>query len=76
MAVEETIKKIITEQLKVEESQVKPEARFSDDLGTDSLHIVEVAMALEDEFGLEIPVADAESFRTVQDAIQYIKKRT
>jgi acyl carrier protein len=76
VVVEEKIKKIITEQLNVEESQVKPEARFTDDLGTDSLHLIEVAMALEDEFGLEIPVAEAESFLTVQDAIQYIKKRT
>ena len=76
MAVEEKVKKIIVEQLGVEESQVGPEAKFIEDLGADSLDTVELVMALEEEFGLEIPDEEAEKILTVRDAIQYIKDRT
>ncbi|MEK7366809.1 MAG: acyl carrier protein [Candidatus Methylomirabilales bacterium] len=76
MAVEEKVKKIIVEQLGVEESQVNPEAKFIEDLGADSLDTVELVMALEEEFGLEIPDEEAEKILTVGAAIQYIKDRT
>jgi len=76
VAVEEKVKKIIVEQLGVEESQVGPEAKFIEDLGADSLDTVELVMALEEEFGLEIPDEEAEKILTVRDAIQYIKDRT
>ncbi len=76
MAVEEKVKKIIVEQLGVEESQVSPEAKFIEDLGADSLDTVELVMALEEEFGLEIPDEEAEKILTVGAAIQYIKDRT
>jgi len=76
VAVEEKVKKIIVEQLGVEESQVNPEAKFIEDLGADSLDTVELVMALEEEFGLEIPDEEAEKILTVRDAVQYIKDRT
>jgi len=76
VAVEEKVKKIIVEQLGVEEAQVKPEAKFIEDLGADSLDTVELVMALEEEFGLEIPDEEAEKILTVQDAVRYIKDRT
>lgn len=76
MAVEAKVRKIIMEQLGVEESQVRPEAKFIDDLGADSLDTVELVMALEEEFGLEIPDEEAEKIQTVGDAVQYIKDRT
>lgn len=76
VAVEEKVKKIIVEQLGVEESQVNPEAKFIEDLGADSLDTVELVMALEEEFGLEIPDEEAEKILTVGAAIQYIKDRT
>lgn len=76
MAVEEKVKKIIVEQLGVEELQVNPEAKFIEDLGADSLDTVELVMALEEEFGLEIPDEEAEKILTVGAAIQYIKDRT
>ena len=76
VAVEEKVKKIIVEQLGVEESQVNPEAKFIEDLGADSLDTVELVMALEEEFGLEIPDEAAEKILTVRDAIEYIKDRT
>ena len=76
MAVEEKVKKIIVEQLGVEESQVNPEAKFIEDLGADSLDTVELVMALEEEFGLEIPDEEAEKILSVGAAIQYIKDRT
>ena len=66
------ITKIIKEQLGVEESEVKPEARFIDDLGADSLDTVEILMAIEEEFGIEIPDEDAENAKTVEDVISYI----
>jgi len=67
------VKDIIVEQLGVDESEVKPEASFIDDLGADSLDIVELIMALEEEFDLEIPDKDAEKIVTVGDAVEYIK---
>ncbi|HEU5393926.1 MAG TPA: acyl carrier protein [Candidatus Methylomirabilis sp.] len=76
MAVDEKVKRIIVEQLGVEEAQVKPEAKFIEDLGADSLDTVELVMALEEEFGLEIPDEEAEKILTVQDAVRYIKDRT
>ncbi|HEY8394929.1 MAG TPA: acyl carrier protein [Thermaerobacter sp.] len=68
------VREIIVEQLGVDEASVTPEARFIDDLGADSLDIVELIMALEEEFDLEIPDEDAEKIVTVGDAIQYIEK--
>jgi len=67
------VKDIIVEQLGVDESEVKMEASFIDDLGADSLDIVELIMALEEEFDLEIPDKDAEKIVTVGDAVEYIK---
>jgi len=72
MAAEERIRKIIAEQLGVEEEDVVPDASFVEDLGADSLDTVELVMALEEEFDIEIPDSDAEKIRTVQDAIDYM----
>ena len=72
--VEEKIKKIISEQLDVDEKDVVPEASFVDDLGADSLDQVELIMAMEEEFDISIPDEDAEKIATVQDAIDYINK--
>ena len=72
MAVAEKVKSIIVEQLGVDTEEVTPAASFTDDLGADSLDIVELVMAFEEEFGIEIPDEDAESITTVQDAINYI----
>jgi len=69
---EEKVKKIIIDQLGVDEAEVTPAAKFIDDLGADSLDTVELVMALEEEFGIEIPDEDAEKIATVQDAIAYI----
>jgi acyl carrier protein len=74
MSVTEKVKKMIVEQLGVNESEVVPEAKFIDDLGADSLDIVELIMALEDEYSLEIPDEDAEKIETVGDAIRYIEE--
>lgn len=73
---EERVKKIIVEQLGVDEAQVTPEASFIEDLGADSLDTVELVMAFEEEFGIEIPDEDAEKIVTVKDAIEYIKARS
>jgi acyl carrier protein len=73
--VDAKVKKIISEQLGVPEGDVKPEASFVNDLGADSLDTVELVMALEEEFGVEIPDEDAEKIATVQNAIEYIKAR-
>jgi acyl carrier protein len=73
-AVEEKVKKIIIDQLGVDEAEVTPEAKFIDDLGADSLDTVELVMALEEEFGIEIPDDDAEKIATVRDAIAYIQE--
>ena len=74
--IEARVKKIIAEQLGVEESQVTSEKAFVADLGADSLDTVELVMALEDEFGIEIPDEDAEKIRTVKDAVEYISKNS
>ena len=67
------ISKIIVEQLGVNEDQVKPEAKFVEDLGADSLDIVELVMALEEEFGTEIPDEDAEKLLTVGDVTKFVE---
>ena len=67
------VKEIIVEQLGVTENTVTPEASFIDDLGADSLDIVELIMALEEEFDMEIPDSDAEKIVTVNDVVEYIK---
>jgi acyl carrier protein len=74
--IEAKVKKIISEQLGVPETDVKPEASFVNDLGADSLDTVELVMALEEEFGVEIPDEDAEKIATVQNAIEYIKAKS
>ena len=70
--IEERVKKIIVEQLGVKEEEVKAEASFVDDLGADSLDTVELVMALEEEFDIEIPDEEAEKITTVQSAVDYI----
>jgi acyl carrier protein len=76
MAVPEKITEIIVEQLGVKPEEVTPEASFVDDLGADSLDTVELVMALEEEFGIEVPDEDAEKLTTVGDAIKYIEEKT
>ncbi len=71
---EEKVKQIIVEQLGVDEAEVTPNASFVDDLGADSLDTVELVMAFEEAFDIEIPDEDAEKIRTVQDAVDYISK--
>ncbi len=73
-AVQDRVKQIIVEQLGVDEAEVTPSASFVDDLGADSLDTVELVMAFEEAFDLEIPDEDAEKIRTVQDAINYIEQ--
>jgi acyl carrier protein len=73
-SVEERVKQIIVEQLGVDEGEVTPTASFVVDLGADSLDIVELVMAFEENFGIEIPDEEAEKIRTVKDAIEYIEK--
>jgi len=73
--VDERVKKIIGEQLGVEEDEVTSEASFVEDLGADSLDTVELVMALEEEFGIEIPDEDAEKILTVGKALDYIKEK-
>ena len=73
-SVDDKVKHIIVEQLGVDAEEVKPEASFVDDLGADSLDVVELVMALEEEFGLEISDEDAEKLSTVKHAIDYIQK--
>ncbi len=75
MAVEDKIKSIIAEQLGVKAEEVTPGASFVDDLGADSLDTVELIMALEEEFNIEIPDDDAEKMKTVGDAIKYIEEK-
>jgi acyl carrier protein len=71
----EKIKQIVSEQLGVDEGEVTPTASFVDDLGADSLDTVELVMAFEEAFEIEIPDEDAEKIRTVQDAIGYVEKK-
>lgn len=70
----ERVKKVIVDQLSVDEAQVTPTASFTNDLGADSLDTVELVMAFEEEFGTEIPDEEAEKIQTVQDAVSYIEK--
>ncbi|MEZ4511894.1 MAG: acyl carrier protein [Chloroflexota bacterium] len=75
MSIENRLKSIIVEQLGVDEDEVRPEASFTDDLGADSLDIVELVMAVEEAFGLEIPEEDVEEISMVRDAIAYLEAR-
>ena len=75
-SVEERVKQIIVEQLGVEEAEVTSSASFVDDLGADSLDTVELVMAFEEAFDIEIPDEDAEKIRTVKDAVEYIEKHS
>jgi len=75
-AVEDKVKQIIVEQLGVDEGEVTPNASFVDDLGADSLDTVELVMAFEEAFDIEIPDEDAEKIRTVKDAFDYIEKHS
>jgi acyl carrier protein len=74
-SIEEKVKNIIVEQLGVSEEQVKPEAKFIEDLGADSLDTVELVMAFEEEFDIEIPDDAAEHIQTVGDAVKFIGER-
>jgi acyl carrier protein len=74
-SIEQRVKKIIVDQLGVKEDQVTPEAKFIEDLGADSLDTVELVMALEEEFGQEIPDEEAEKLQSVGDVIKYIEER-
>jgi len=75
MDVMDRVKELVVEQLGVDDEEVTEEASFIDDLGADSLDIVELVMAFEEEFDLEIPDEDAEKIRTVGDAVEYIKSK-
>ncbi len=75
-SVADKVKKIVVEQLGVSEDQVTPEAKFIEDLGADSLDLVELVMALEEEFGSDIPDEDAEKLTTVGDAIKYVESKS
>ena len=73
--VEQRVKKIVAEQLGVNEAEIKNESSFVDDLGADSLDTVELVMAFEEEFGMEIPDEEAEQLQSVGDAIRYIQEK-
>ena len=73
-SVDRRIKQIIAEQLSLDENQLSPSSSFVDDLGADSLDIVELIMALEDEFEMEVPDEDVERLLTVKDVIEYVRK--
>ncbi len=73
--IEEKVKEIIAEQLGIEVDQIKPESKFVDDLGADSLDVVELIMAFEEAFDIEIPDEDAEKIQTVKDVIDYIQSK-
>ena len=75
MSVDAKVKEIIAKQLSISEDEVSPDASFQEDLGADSLDTVELVMALEEEFDIEIPDDDATKIRTVQDAVDYLGKR-
>lgn len=76
MEIAERVKKIISEQLNVKEDEINDSSSFVDDLGADSLDTVELVMAFEEEFGIEIPDEDAEKIRTVGDALKYIEEKS
>lgn len=73
--IEEKVKDIIVEQLSVSAEQVTPEAKFIEDLGADSLDVVELVMAFEEQFSVEVPDEDAEKLQTVSDVIKYIEDK-
>jgi acyl carrier protein len=75
MSIEEKVIEIISQKLNLSKDQVKPEASFVDDLGADSLDLVELVMAMEETFGMEVPDEDAEKLRTVKDVIEYVKSK-
>ena len=75
MSVEDRVKSIIVEQLGVDAEEVQPDAKFVEDLGADSLDTVELIMAFEEEFGVEISDDEAEKIQKVKDAVEYIEKR-
>ncbi len=75
MAIFDDVKAVIVEQLSVNESEVKLESRFVDDLGADSLDVVELVMALEEKFEIEIPDEEAEKISTVKDVVDYIENK-
>jgi len=76
MSVEQKVKKIIAKELKLDEKEVTPEANFIDDLGANSLDVVEIVMAMEEAFDLEIPDDDVENITIVRDVIDYIKQKS
>ena len=75
MSTFEKVKSVVIEQLGVKENEVKSESRFVEDLGADSLDTVELVMAIEEEYGIEIPDEDAEKAKTVGDVVEYINKK-
>jgi len=75
MSVEEKVIEIISQKLNLSKDQIKPEASFVDDLGADSLDLVELVMAMEEAFGMEVPDEEAEKLRTVKDVIDYVKAK-
>ena len=75
MDIAEKVKEIVSQQLDVDVAQIKPESQFIDDLGADSLAIVELVLAFEEQFEIDIPDEDTEKIRTVGDAISYISTR-
>jgi len=75
MDIEAKVKEIIMDKLGVEDSQITPEASFTNDLGADSLDIVELVMGIESAFGISIPDEDAEKFSTVGEAVKYLKEK-
>ncbi len=76
MAIFDKVRDIVVSELSVTEDQVTPEAKFVDDLGADSLDVVELIMKFEEEFDIEIPDEDAEKLQTIQDAVTYIEEHT
>lgn len=70
----ERVREVLADQLGLEENEIKPESKLKDDLGADSLDMVELIMAMEEEFDVEIPDEEAQSIRTVQDAVNYVEQ--
>ncbi|MDY6832461.1 MAG: acyl carrier protein [Thermodesulfobacteriota bacterium] len=75
MSIEDKVKRILAERLEIDFSEIRPDAEFINDLGADSLDIVELLMSLEDEFDIEISDDEAEQIMTVKDAVEFITKR-